>query len=579
MKNLLSYLLGAVCIFFIYACANNEASSTPVELILKNGNVFLPDGSVETLDIVIDADTIVAIVKPKEDKWTAEKTIDVKGKFVMPGLIDAHAHFKGIGMSIVRIDLLGTHSWEEILDSVAHRVASSTPGEWIIGRGWHQEKWDVQPDNLVKGFPVNDKLNAISPDNPIILFHASGHGLIANEKAMELAGITASTPNPDGGVILKDKSGKPVGIFQENAMQLIRSVYDSVMESRPEGIEYKNWLHLVKLAEKECLSHGVTSVHDAGISIEEARRFHKLAQEGGLDVRLYSMLSESSLRNMNPDSILAFVHSTDSMKYFKMRSVKGYMDGALGSRGAWMLEPYSDAPEYYGENVTPVDTLLKAAKIAKELGMQMCIHAIGDRANREVLNIYEKLDVKGLRWRIEHAQHINPEDIPRFVEMGVIASMQPIHCTSDAPYVIDRLGYKRAENGAYIWKTLLENGVRLAFGTDAPVEKIDPFANIFAAVTRFSYGTDTTFFPEQALSRKKTLMIYTQGNAYAEFAEREKGKIKVGMLADIIVLNQNLLTCPVNDIPNTEVLYTIVGGNIKYEQWTLKNYNLGRNGN
>ncbi len=549
----------------ITSCSTSSVPDKSHTMLIQEGNVLMPSGELKKLDILIKGDTIYAYANAGTKQWAADDTINADGNFVMPGFIDAHAHFIGIGKAQMQVNLLGTHTWQGLLDSIAARVKNARPGEWIIGRGWHQEKWTDKPAYSVNGFPSNKELNAVSPDNPVVLVHASGHGLLANEMAMKLAGINANTPSPEGGKILRNNNGLAIGIFQENAMNLIRSVYDSIQDSRSDEQKIQDWLKYVQLAEKVCLKYGVTSLHDAGISLEQAERFKELAQEGELDMRLYSMLSEDELRNQSRSTISTFCQSTDSLAFFTCRSVKGYMDGALGSRGAWLLDDYTDKPGYRGQNVTPVDTLLKSARIAQELGLQMCIHAIGDRANREVLDIYEEIGVSpDARWRIEHAQHLNPVDIPRFHKLGIIASMQPIHCTSDAPYVIDRLGVQRAREGAYVWKSLLDSGARLAFGTDAPVEKVDPFANLYAAITRKSPVLDTAFFPEQSVSRQKALKIYTYGNAYAEFAEDEKGSIAVGMLADIVILNKNLLNCDVNEIPDAQVLYTIVGGDLKY---------------
>lgn len=553
---------------FISACANVDSSENQADLLIQSGEVFLPSGKTQKLDILIQADTIVALEAPGEHFWTALKTIDASGKFIMPGFIDAHAHFMGVGMNERRVDLLATESWAEILDSIQSRVQNSEAGEWIVGRGWHQEKWTDQAIENVNGFPSNKELSALSPDNPVILVHASGHGLLANQKAMELAGIDKNTPTPEGGEILKNPDGQPIGIFQENAMNLVRSTYEKLMEKRSDEEKAQDWNLEEKLAEQVCFQNGVTSVQIAGTSLDDVRRFKKLEQKGELGVRLYCMLSEEVLRTEAESTLKEFSESLADYKFVQCRSVKGFMDGALGSRGAWMLEPYSDEPNSTGAPVTPIDTLRKSARIAHNVGFQMCIHAIGDRANRTILDIYEdvldKEELRAVRWRSEHAQHLNPEDISRFADMGVIASMQPIHCTSDAPYVVTRLGEERAENGAYIWRTLLASGVKLAFGTDAPVERIDPLANIYAAVTRQPTSMENPFYPAESVTREEALSIYTQANAYAQFAEAEKGQISEGFLADIIILDKNLLTCEPEEILETNVLYTIVGGEVKY---------------
>lgn len=559
MKKLFTLLFAALMI--LQAC---DDGTTKADLIISNAEVFLPSGETQKLDIIIEGDKIKALEKTGEHSWTSENVIDANGNFTIPGLNDAHAHFLGVGRNETQVDLLATSSWQEVVGMVAKKATEMEPGEWIVGRGWHQEKWSDTPSKSVNGFPAHDDLSAVSPDNPVMLGHASGHGLIANQKAMELSGVDKNTISPAGGQIVKDDAGNPIGVFQENAMMLIRSEYQKEQDARSAEEKEKDRLEFIRLAEKVCHENGLTSVQIAGISMEDAIAYRDLAAAGELNVRLYCMLSEDVLRTESEEDLRKLMESGKSLEFFKCRSVKAYMDGALGSRGAWLLEDYSDKPGYAGENVTPLDTLRRSAAIAKTLGMQYCTHAIGDRANREILDIYAEKDVADKRWRIEHAQHLNPDDIPRFAELGVIASMQPIHCTSDAPYVIDRLGEERAEGGAYVWRSILNNNGRLAFGTDAPVERINPFENIYAAVTRQPASMDSPFYPGQKMTRAESINIYTAENAYAEFAEAEKGKIEPGMLADIVVLDRNLLTCAEDDIAGTKVLFTIVGGKVKY---------------
>ncbi len=564
----------ALCLYIISSCNKNQKISPQQEydLWIQRALVLLPNGSTEPMDILIKDGEILELVPNPDLKLTENssheaKVIDANGNFVMPGFIDAHAHFISLGKNKANLDFLSTTSWEEIVDMVKEKTAELPKGEWIVGRGWHQEKWPNLPSKMIEGFPVHEELSKISPDHPVMLTHASGHGLIANAKAMELANINSNSKSPEGGVILFDKDGQPTGVFQENAMDLISRVYAENQKQKTEEDLAKEWLNYLRLAEEECLSHGVTSVHDASISFDDALKFKDLANKENLNVRLYSMLSDHALQNTPLQTLREHIESTRENRFFTNTAVKAFVDGALGSRGAWLIEDYSDLPGYRGENVTPFESLEKTAEIAKELDVQVCIHAIGDRGNREVIDVFEKVagdEIGERRWRIEHAQHLNPTDIDRIADLNIIASMQTVHCTSDAPYAVKRLGEKRIEEGAYVWQTLLNKNVHIANGTDAPIERINPFENLYAAVTRKRLDNNEAFYPNQKMSRKKALEIYTQANAFAGFQEDWKGKIEKGYVADIVILDTNLLTCEERDIPNTKVLYTLVDGQIKY---------------
>jgi predicted amidohydrolase YtcJ len=321
------------------------------------------------------------------------------------------------------------------------------------------------------------------------------------------------------------------------------------------------------LADEDCLEKGITSFEDAGSSFATIDLFKKMIDEGKLGVRLWVMVRAS---NDQLRSKLASYKIIDyGNKHLTVRAIKCYMDGALGSRGAWLLEPYSDAPTSTGLNVTPLDELKEAAEIAIENGFQLCIHAIGDRANREVLNIYEATfkahpDKTGLRWRIEHAQHLSASDIPRFGQLGVIAAMQGIHCTSDGPFVIARLGAKRAEEGAYVWQKLMKSGAVVSNGTDAPVEDVNPIPCFYATVTR-KLKDGSLFYPDQCMTRAEALKSYTLNGAYAAFQEDSKGSLTVGKLADVTVLSKDIMTIPADEIPTAKVLYTIIGGKVMYQ--------------
>ncbi|MFQ5495462.1 MAG: amidohydrolase, partial [Phycisphaerae bacterium] len=496
--------------------------------------------------------------------------IDLGGKLAVPGFIEGHGHFTSVGAAKLNLDLSKVNNWDEVIAMVKEAVARAEPGEWILGRGWHQEKWDRVPPAAVEGFPTHNALSAVSPDNPVCLTHASGHACFFNAKAMALASVDATTPDPPGGEILKDAAGQPIGVFRETAQALVRRVYREQSHRTPEQ-EQAHIRRLIELADEECLAKGVTSFQDAGSSFATIEVFKKMAEEGKLGTRLWVMVREPNKRLAArlPDyrTVGAANH------HLTVRAVKGIIDGALGSRGAWLLDPYTDAPDSRGLNTATVADLTETARLARRHRFQFCVHAIGDRANREVLNIFEstfdKVDhLRKARWRVEHAQHLHPADIPRFARLGVIASMQGVHCTSDAPYVIDRLGRIRAREGAYVWQTLIKSGALVTNGTDTPVEDVDPIAGFYATVSR-RLKDGSVFFPDQRMSRMQALRSYTINNAYAAFEEKLKGSLTPGKLADIVVLSRDILTCPERLVPSARVLHTIVGGKVVYSDAAL----------
>ena len=573
MKNRL-YLF--VCLLGCFGCAAPKPSEQ-ASLLLLNGHFFTADSvQPHATAVAILADTILYVGNDAGARalaGTKTQIIDLAGAFAMPGFIEGHGHFLGIGQSLQNLNLIHTKSWNEIIGLVAEKVKSTPPGQWIEGRGWHQEKWLESPGQTVNGYPYHHALSAVSPNHPVVLEHASGHGLIANAKAIELAGISRETSDPIGGRIVRDASGNLTGVFEENAMELIDKPLNEWKNKRSEAEKQAAFDKTVALAAQECLSKGITSFQDAGSSFWQIEQFRRLADKGQLPLRLWVMISQPApseypkLANY-PQIGLGKGHLT-------VRAVKAYLDGALGSYGAWLLEPYADKPGHFGQNTNPADTMLSLARLCRKYTLQLCIHAIGDRGNREVLNIYESVlpsvndgtpGQKALRWRIEHAQHLDSADIPRFGQLGVIAAMQAIHCTSDAPFVVKRLGEKRARTGAYAWRSLLDAGAHLANGTDAPVEDVDPLPCLYASVTRKRADTGLEFFPEQKMTREEALYSYTLWNAYAAFEEREKGSITPGKRADIVVLSKDLLNCTAEEILQAKVLKTIVGGAIKYSQ-------------
>ena len=535
----------------------------PADLVLRNGKIVtVDDARPEARALAARGGVLVAVGSDQEVApfiGPSTRVIDLAGALAVPGLIEGHGHFMGIGDAEMRLKLGTARSWEEIVKAVGNAAEESEPGVWIEGRGWHQEKWDSVPEGSVDGVPTHHELSKASPENPVVLEHASGHGVFVNQKAMELSNIDRTTPDPPGGTIVKDPNGNPTGFLRERAQELVRVPRDFV-ESR----ERKK----VELATKECLSKGVTSFQDAGSSFATIDLFKKLAQEGALDLRLWVMIAEPNDELALALPLYKMVNVGDHR--LTVRAIKKMIDGALGSHGAWLLEPYSDKPETSGLNTQTPEEISRTAELALRYGFQLCVHAIGDRGNRETLDLFEAAFTDhpqnpDRRFRIEHSQHLNPADIPRFGKLGVIASMQGVHATSDGPWVVPKLGEKRAREGAYVWRSLLDSGAVVSNGTDAPVEDVDPIASFYASVTR-RMANGQAFHPEQRMTREEALRSYTLSAAYAAFEEDIKGSLTVGKLADVTVLSKDILVVPEEQIRDAKVLYTIVGGEVKYEE-------------
>lgn len=565
-------ILYTAALLFLLASCNNQSEQI-ADTIIINGNMATMDSTTQGATAIAMKDGKILAVGSDEDikAYIGDDTeqIDAQGNFVMPGFIEGHGHYQGLGSSMIKLNLMKTKNWNEIVQMVAEKAKTAKPGEWIVGRGWHQEKWNEKLDQQVYGYPYHDALSAVSPDNPVMLRHASGHSLFANKKAMEIAGVTKETGNPMGGLIVKKPNDEPVGVFEEKAMGLVMEAHQEYLDGLDQDELAAEWLRELRAAEKDCLRKGVTSFQDAGSSYTDIERYKALARQDSLNVRLWVMLRHPYERMK--DNMQGFPIINEGKDFFTCRAIKSQVDGALGAYGAWLLKPYNDKPEFYGQNTTTVEEVANVATLATKYNMQLCVHAIGDRANREVLDIFEneyKTDSKrDWRWRIEHAQHINMEDIPRFAELGVIASMQGVHCTSDAPFVPKRLGEMRARLEAYAWRQIIDSGALIANGTDAPVEDVDPIASFYASVTRnVPRMNHQPFFPEQKMTRAEALASYTMNNAYAAFEEDLKGSITVGKLADVVILSNDLLKCEDEEIMETKVLYTIVGGEVKYKQ-------------
>ena len=545
-------------------------AAAPADLVLTNGRIVtVSDARPEAEAIAVAGDRIVALgasAGMKEYVGPNTRVIDLQGQLAIPGFIESHGHFTGIGGAQLELNLMNVESWDKIVAMVAEAVSHAKPGQWIYGRGWHQEKWTSRPEPNVEGFPTHASLDKVSPDNPVLLVHASGHAAFANGKAMELSGIRRPTESPAGGEILRDQSGDATGLLRETAQRLVKQ---GAGEPRPTPAETEaRERQILDLASREVLSKGITTFEDAGSPLGTIDRIKSMIDEGKIGVRMWVMVRQD---NAVIGPKLAQYRMIDYANgHLTVRAIKKQIDGALGPRGAWLLEPYADKPSSSGLNTAPVAEIQETARLAMANGYQLCVHAIGDRANRETLDIFERAfkanpGKTNLRWRVEHAQHLSAQDIPRFGKMGVIASMQTVHCTSDAPYVLERLGRARAEEGAYVWQKLMKSGATIANGTDAPVEDVDPIPNFYAAVSR-KLKDGTVFFPDQRMSRMEALKSYTINGAYAAFEEGNRGSLEPGKYADITVLSKDIMKIPEDEIPTAKVVYTIVGGKVLYHR-------------
>ena len=569
------FLLCINIILILIGCESKHA-----DMVIHNGTIYTMSDYNPIAETVIVKDGKIMNVGNQINyrSYIGEKTkiLDLNGATMIPGFIEGHGHFMGLGYAKMRLDLSVVESYDELVDMVAEAVEKAPPGEWILGRGWHQSKWLPTPSPLVKGFQTHDKLSAVSPNNPVWLTHASGHAGFANAKAMEIGGITAESEFGFGGEIIKNLRNQPTGIFNERAQNLISKhvespSYDAGSKSDSNTDQQDSNLAL-ELAVKECLENGITSFHDAGAGKESIQTFRDGINSNKLKIRLYVMLT-----SRDPKLLEEWYKSGPEIgtgnDYLTIRSIKLNADGALGSRGAWLLNEYTDRPGHFGMATQSIDYVYEVSKNGLKHGFQVNAHAIGDRANREILNQYQKVfnenpeKANDLRWRIEHAQHIDPEDIPRFGELGVIPSIQGIHMSSDRPWAINRLGEKRIVESAYVWRDLIDHGAIIVNGTDVPVEPIDPLASFYASVTRKTLKgvPKNGYEPKQKMTRLEALKSYTINAAYAAFEEKIKGSIEIGKYADFTVLSKNIITVPENQLLNTKVLYTIINGKIEYK--------------
>jgi predicted amidohydrolase YtcJ len=552
-------LVAGIVLLAALFTAFQPAPLEQADTILFNGTVYtVSDDWKVASAIAIKGNKILAVGGDEEILALAgpqTKKIDLEGKTVVPGLVDAHAHLTSYAASLDELCLVGTSSAEEIAALVKTKAAEIGPGHWIVGNGWDQNDWPV------KEFPTHAVLDDAAPDNPVILTRIDGHAVWANSKAMALTGVSRDTKAPSGGEIIRDGRGEPTGIFVDEAEGLVTK---GIPPTPPARLK-----ELVAQAVKNCLAVGLTGIHDMGGGPAQIEMFRALIDEGRLPFRIYFNLS-AGLPNI--DALLAKGPQNYGDGKLIVRSIKCFADGALGSRGAYMLEPYSDRPDSHGLIVTSEEKLTDYAIRALKAGFQVSTHAIGDGGNRIVLNAYEAalkaVPTKDPRLRIEHAQVIAPEDIPRFAQLGVIPSMQPTHCTSDLPWAIDRIGFKRVK-GAYAWRTLLDTGVFIPCGSDFPVEQIDPRLGLYAAVTRkHPDGTPVEpYYPEQfqqVMTREEALKGFTIWAAKAAFAESWLGSLEPGKRADLVVFDRDIMKVEPAEILKAKVVITMVDG-ISYD--------------
>jgi len=502
--------------------------------------------------LAVQRDRIAAVgtTEALRRKYPEAEVIDLAGACVVPGLIDAHGHLASLGALQRHLDLRATKSYEEMLTRVRERAAEAPPGTWILGGRWDQADWGE------KELPDHHALSEATPDHPVLLARVDGHAALANRQALAAAGITRETQDPPGGEILRDEAGEPTGLLVDRAVDLVR---DAV----PEGAGWPTG-ELWRAAQQACFRVGLTGVHDAGVSHTDLKDLEGRYARGELELRVYAMLSnEAGLEDYLEH------HRTRLAARFSVGAIKLYMDGAMGSRGAWMLAPYADRPDHLGLAVMPVADLRRLTEAAARRGWQVCTHAIGDRANRETLDAYaaalQKYPRGDHRFRIEHAQCVSVQDIERFAELNVIASMQPTHATSDMRWAEDRVGPERLA-GCYAWQRLLRSGARLAFGSDFPVESENPLLGIYAAVTRQDHlgHPEGGWLPDQKLTRAEALRLFTLDAAYAAFQERDLGSLTPGKLADFVVFDRDILTVPPRELLQARVLRTVIGGETVY---------------
>ena len=526
-------------------------------MIITNAVVYTADQNRPVAQAIAVKDGRIAFVGSTRGAMALAgsdtRTLDLEGRTVIPGMVDAHGHLLGLGRALRNVDLVGTHSYEEIISRVRERAGEVPPGQWIRGRGWDQNDWAEM------SFPTHEALSRAVPDHPVYLTRVDGHAALVNARAMELAGIDRDTPDPEGGRLIRDASGNLTGVLIDRAQGLVARVIPSASRA-----EIKD---ATLAAIRELHRWGLTGIHDAGVSPEVLDVYEELAKAGNYDLRNYVMI-----RAGDEELDRLFERGPRNALYggrIWIRAIKISADGALGSRGAAMLEPYSDDPGNTGLITTPYERIHRVAVKALRRGFQLNVHAIGDRANRMVLDAFEaalkEVPVADHRFRVEHAQILHQQDIPRFAELDVIPSMQGSHQTSDMYWAVNRIGPTRAL-GAYAWRSLLNTGVVIPNGSDFPVESPNPLISFHAFVSR----TDADgwpaggWYPAQKTTREQALLSMTLWPAYAAFMEEETGSLTAGKYADFVVLDQDIMKVDPDRILDTKVLMTVLGGNVVY---------------
>ncbi len=532
----------AILLVLTISCNTREK----VSLIITNAKVYTVNNNFELAEsFAVKDGKFIAIGTTEEilSKYQSNQILDLEGKYVFPGFIDAHSHFYGYCMTLLQADLRGTKSFDEILD-VIKKHDNKYNSEWVLGRSWDQNDWEI------KEFPSKEKLDELFPDKPVYLKRVDGHAALANSKALELAGINSQTQVDGGKIYLKD--GELTGILIDNAMELVNDLIPDT--------DRETAIKALKQGEQNCFEVGLTSVCDAGLYKKQILLIDSLQKNEEMKIRIYAMLVPNE-ENIN-HFVKKGIYKTD---YLNVRSIKLFADGALGSRGACLIEPYSDDPENYGLIVDAVEFYHEMCKVAHENNYQVNTHAIGDYANRLMLNIYSEYlqGPNDKRWRIEHAQVIHPDDVNKFGDFNIIPSIQSTHATSDMYWADERLGEKRIKN-AYIYKVLLDQNGWVPNGTDFPVEKIDPLLTFYASIARKDVEgyPENGFQKENALTRKETLKSMTIWAAKAAFEENEKGSIEPGKFADFVILDENIMEIDEDKIPNAKILKTYSSGRL-----------------
>jgi predicted amidohydrolase YtcJ len=541
-------------------CQSRPAAER-ASLIVHNAQVYTVHAAQPTAQAVaVRGDRIVLVGTNEaalELRGPDTRLIDARGGTLVPGLQDSHGHFTGLGASLQTLRLRGTTSYEQIVEMVRARAATARPGEWIQGRSWDQNDW------AVKDWPTHQKLTEAAPNNPVYLTRVDGHAALVNKAALDAAAITRETADPPGGRLIRNAEGDPIGVLIDSAQNLVAAKIPAISDEQLED--------QILLADAETRRLGLTSVHDAGTDPTTVAAYKRLIDAGRLKTRLYVML-RGPLSMLEPEFKKGPVINYGNYQ-LSVRAIKIGADGALGSRGAALLEPYSDEPGTSGLMTTPPEEIYAQTRAASRAGFQTCIHAIGDRANRITMDTFERVQTevpgaRNLRMRNEHAQILDAAEIPRFARLNVIASMQTTHATSDMPWVPARIGPARTEEGAYVWQRLMKSGVVLANGSDFPVEEPNPMLGLYAAITRQdpSGHPPGGWMPGERMSREEMLKSFTWNAAYASHSEKDLGSLEVGKLADMVLLDKNVMTAEPKEILATQVVTTIIGGEVVYEK-------------